>query len=66
MLMSSTRAEIDDQPSRPDDRQQASAQLAGHAPVVRHRQKPAREDQAISRTAVGTRLQKIEVHFHLK
>jgi len=64
--MSSTGAEIDDQPSRPEKRQQESAQLAGHTPVVRHRQKPAREDQAISGTAVGTGLQKIEGHFHLK
>jgi hypothetical protein len=56
MLMSSTGAEIDDQPSRPENRQQASVQLAGYAPVVRHRQKPAREDQAISRTAVGAGL----------
>ena len=66
MLMSSTGAEIDDQPLRPENRQQASAQLAGHTPVVRHRQKPAREDQAISGTAVGTGLQKIAGHFHLK
>ena len=34
MLMSSTGAEIDDQPSRPENRQQASDQLAGHAPVA--------------------------------
>ena len=44
---------------------QTSNQLAGNSAVECHRQKPGRKNQAVSGTAIGTGLQKIQGHFHL-
>jgi hypothetical protein len=40
-------AAIDDRQTRPEDREPASDQLAGNPTVDRHRQMPAKENQAV-------------------
>jgi hypothetical protein len=45
--------------------EQTSDQLAGNSAAEYHRQKPERENQTVSGTAVGTGLQKIKGRFHL-
>ena len=53
-------AEIDEQNSRPENRQQASDQLAVNSPIELHHQKSSRKNQTIPGPPVGTGLEEIK------